>query len=796
MATIPINSIDLVCEMTHPVEVQYINGNLFSFDHGGNAVHVYVKYAGEPVEIAGSVSANVIRADGTTVAVPGAVSGSMAYVILPQSCYAVPGVVSVVVKVTEDTTVTTIAAFVANVYRSSTDTIVDPGTIIPSVQNLISAIETAVASIPADYSSLWESLAPDYTDITFPVTAGKYCTYNGTLYIAKVDIATTESFTAAHWQSTNIGDNLSALKSAFEALEDLTTVTDETTTTTNIYSGLTWTDGYMGTAGTTGTASNLHYSNKIAVTEGDIIAVAQGSQGAIRFVTAFSGDTPVSASGAENAVTYTVPEGIDGVILTTYIPTSQYAPTGINYTHTTRTTKNILDDDVAEMQSDITDIKSVIQLEDYTEYEELNTTPTFTTGGINIDGTTLSYTSFEYTQKIQVIPGDVIEALGNGVAKNMRWICAYAGSNAVSSSGSSSDTKKFTVPDGIDGLIITTRISDDVDTIHITTHSAETSAYIKQIHMGYMAVKGTLADGENLTLPYQNCKINNCYVFYANITTFGSITFSKEASAKITVDNTNITIQNDQTTITVAHGLTIGSSIMLMVQNEASVNLSLVRLESDGVIFDYTTATRFIMDTSEPKITSTGSTLTDCVFSWVSKNINAPIWIFGDSYLSWYAVRWTYYLAQDGYTKDCLLNGFAGQASATAYTALVNLLGITTPKMVVWCLGMNDPDSESAVSASWYEYYQRVVELQKKYGFELVLYTVPSTPTMNNSYKDAIIRSSDFRYIEADKAVRIDAQGNWIAGALDEDNVHPTAIGAKILYCRILADLPELMSNY
>ena len=789
MATIVTN---LTCELTGAVQVKVLQGNLFSADNGGNTINVYVTNNGEPAALGGTISANVIRGDGTTVAVSGAIDGNRAYIILPQACYAIPGVIQIIIKNTESSTVTTIAAVVANVYESTTDTVVDPGTIIPSVAALVEAIEDAVAEIPAGYNACF---APAYsTSSTYDL--GQYVTYNGYLYRCTTAITSSESWTAAHWTQVALANDVSALKSAFEALEDLTTVTDETTTTTNIYSGLTWTDGYMGTAGTTGTASNLHYSNKIAVTEGDIIAVAQGSQGAIRFVTAFSGDTPVSASGAENAVTYTVPEGIDGVILTTYIPTSQYAPTGINYTHTTRTTKNILDDDVAEMQSDITDIKSVIQLEDYTEYEELNTTPTFTTGGINIDGTTLSYTSFEYTQKIQVIPGDVIEALGNGVAKNMRWICAYAGSNAVSSSGSSSDTKKFTVPDGIDGLIITTRISDDVDTIHITTHSAETSAYIKQIHMGYMAVKGTLADGENLTLPYQNCKINNCYVFYANITTFGSITFSKEASAKITVDNTNITIQNDQTTITVAHGLTIGSSIMLMVQNEASVNLSLVRLESDGVIFDYTTATRFIMDTSEPKITSTGSTLTDCVFSWVSKNINAPIWIFGDSYLSWYAVRWTYYLAQDGYTKDCLLNGFAGQASATAYTALVNLLGITTPKMVVWCLGMNDPDSESAVSASWYEYYQRVVELQKKYGFELVLYTVPSTPTMNNSYKDAIIRSSDFRYIEADKAVRIDAQGNWIAGALDEDNVHPTAIGAKILYCRILADLPELMSNY
>ena len=218
MAAIVANcAISLNCELTQPVKVQYIDGNMFSMDNAGNTAHVYVFYNGEPQEIVGSVSADVIRSDGTTVAITGAMSGNRAYVIFPQSCYAVPGVVSVVIKVTEGTTVTTIAAFVANVYRSSTDTIVDPGTIIPSVQNLISAIETAVASIPADYSSLWESLAPDYTDITFPVTAGKYCTYNGTLYIAKVDIATTESFTAAHWQSTNIGDNLSALKSAIDA---------------------------------------------------------------------------------------------------------------------------------------------------------------------------------------------------------------------------------------------------------------------------------------------------------------------------------------------------------------------------------------------------------------------------------------------------------------------------------------------------------------------------------------------------------------------------------------------------
>ena len=250
-----------------------------------------------------------------------------------------------------------------------------------------------------------------------------------------------------------------------------------------------------------------------------------------------------------------------------------------------------------------------------------------------------------------------------------------------------------------------------------------------------------------------------------------------------------------QTSVTVTHGITIGNNITLMVQNETSYTASLIRIASDGVVFDYTTAVRFIMDNGTPTIISSGSVLTECTFSWVSKNINVPIWMFGDSYFSWYPQRWPYYLAEDGYTKCCMLNGYAGQASKTAYEALYNLLKVTAPKIVVWCLGMNDPDTSSAVNESWYEYYSKVLELQKEYGFELVLYTVPTTPTMNNRFKDAIVRGSGYRYIEADKAVRINDNGDWISGTLNSDNVHPTETGAKVIYNRILADLPEIMCN-
>lgn len=202
----------LTHDLLEAVKVQYLDGNLFSMDNAGNLIGVTLTRDGEDYAGGGSVSANVIRADGGTVAVSGAISGNTATVVLPQAAYAVPGVVSVVVKLTASGQVTTIAAIVANVYRSSTDTAIDPGTIIPSVQALIAAIDTAVASIPADYSSLWVSLAPAFSTSS-AYTAGQYVTYNGGLYRFTADHAA-GAWNSAHVTAVNIGGELSDLKSA------------------------------------------------------------------------------------------------------------------------------------------------------------------------------------------------------------------------------------------------------------------------------------------------------------------------------------------------------------------------------------------------------------------------------------------------------------------------------------------------------------------------------------------------------------------------------------------------------
>lgn len=209
MATIVTN---LTCELTGAVQVKVLQGNLFSADNAGNTINVFVTNHGQPATLGGTISANVIRGDGTTVAVSGAIDGNRAYIILPQACYAVPGVIQIIIKNTESSTVTTIAAVVANVYESTTDTVVDPGAIIPSVASLVQAIEDAVAEIPAGYNACF---APAYsTSSTYAL--GQYVTYSGYLYRCTTAITSSESWTAAHWTQVALANDVSALKSAFE----------------------------------------------------------------------------------------------------------------------------------------------------------------------------------------------------------------------------------------------------------------------------------------------------------------------------------------------------------------------------------------------------------------------------------------------------------------------------------------------------------------------------------------------------------------------------------------------------
>lgn len=185
------------CELTQPVRVDTLGGNLFSMDNGGNQIGVRVFKNGEPESPGGSLFAKIIRPDGGTVTTDSVqFSGNSAAVLLPQAAYAYPGVVTVSLKHTSGSTVTTLAAFTAYVYETTTDTPIDPGTIIPSVEQLIAAIAAAEESIPAAAPALMAAIASTFSN-TVPYQKGQYVWNGGSLY----------QFTAAHpagaWTGTD-----------------------------------------------------------------------------------------------------------------------------------------------------------------------------------------------------------------------------------------------------------------------------------------------------------------------------------------------------------------------------------------------------------------------------------------------------------------------------------------------------------------------------------------------------------------------------------------------------------------
>lgn len=149
-------------DLKQPVKVHYLHGNVFSQDNQGNILGVNVFDDGVPASLSGTVNAYIIRSDGATVPATGSFSENKASVVLPEAAYAIPGIISIVLKLTTGSVVVTLLAVVATVYTSITSTAVDPGTIIPSIEDLIEEIQEAIGLIPADYSDLTVAVANDY----------------------------------------------------------------------------------------------------------------------------------------------------------------------------------------------------------------------------------------------------------------------------------------------------------------------------------------------------------------------------------------------------------------------------------------------------------------------------------------------------------------------------------------------------------------------------------------------------------------------------------------------------------
>ena len=139
----------LTSDLKKPLRVARMTGEFFSQDSLGNLIGVEVLDNGEAASLSGGVFGYVIRNDGNTVLVNGTLSGNKASITLPASAYAIVGPVSIVIKVGT----TTVGAVQGYVYRSSTDTYIDPGSVVPDISELLAKIADCEAATTAANSA-------------------------------------------------------------------------------------------------------------------------------------------------------------------------------------------------------------------------------------------------------------------------------------------------------------------------------------------------------------------------------------------------------------------------------------------------------------------------------------------------------------------------------------------------------------------------------------------------------------------------------------------------------------------
>lgn len=301
-----------------------------------------------------------------------------------------------------------------------------------------------------------------------------------------------------------------------------------------------------------------------------------------------------------------------------------------------------------------------------------------------------------------------------------------------------------------------------------------------------------------LTIEASNSKKNNVIGFEANFSTMGSIriahgtSYDANRSASIVVDATNIYLYDKSTNLrtTYPHGLTMDKFI--------TVSIVVGQIRTAKIIL--TTANgRFIQDTDfwggcreDVTAQAISGTFTNARLTWYVPDYNYDLWAFGDSYFDF----WVADIIQNLNYHNFMSDGFGGRGSASAFKSLKLALEKATPKKILWCLGMNDPDTADSINANWKNTVDNLINLCDEKGIELILCTIPITPVTEHKYKNAYVKASGKRYVDVCHAVGADISPEWYEGMrtnTETDKIHPTnPLGTRTIADYMLENVPEL----
>ncbi|MFQ7375638.1 MAG: SGNH/GDSL hydrolase family protein [Enterococcus casseliflavus] len=468
-------------------------------------------------------------------------------------------------------------------------------------------------------------------------------------------------------------------------------------------------------------------------------------------------------------------------------------------------------------------------------------------------GTLNESTSYDTSGFIPVTPGKkliiTIDFNGIRVKTNMRYIAAYDSSkNIMPTSGSSSDVTDFLITKDVNYVRVSYLTRSDFSNHMISEVEADDNSvpsyedYFEPYYKLSVKTDSTLskknepadamAVGDAIALiegggsRYKNpsevkkidtlsantpfaiadfpemLKTGQSISYSAKISDFGAdakieIGFINPAYAtyqswlEITSDRVKWLLSGSNAILNNLHNLTIKDYIDINFKVTTDTGQLEILIVTNGGSYRFkqvSDSTRFnAIGTLTARATMPTS---DVVLSGTCTQFKCDTWLIGDSYFGSGPARIGGKLTEWGYSNDVLIDGLGGLNSAQAYEEFQKLLKYGTPKTLVWYLGMNDNATTVA------SHFPLVEQLCDQNGIELIFNRIPLVPsrlTENNAVNNYVMASGR-RYVDSYSAVGANASGNWYAGHLNSDGVHPDPLGASALTARMIADVPEILA--
>ena len=362
-----------VCDISKPVQAQALKGNVFSLDNLGSRLSVLIYDNSQPATISGSITANCILPDGSTVNVNGSLTtengGSKAYVDVPQSCLLIPGILKIAIKCTSSSVITTLAAIVANVYMTKTDNVITPS------QQIIDDWNAAISSAIATQNATIDAAI---------------ATQNGQISELKSAVTQNGVFSLSNTSGTNL-QNYAMYPFYANEGDVLTVLVNREGTLTSINLLATYADG---TTGTLQAINSTNYNKNVEVTLskglkaiGAYLPANYGSASLTIFYGAnkrtaiidnlkselvYNGEYPLVNTSGSNLSNYNMFPfyANSGDVLTLYAKTSSASPTGINvlatYADGTTGTLQGINSSSYNKNIDVTLAKDLVAIGEYT----------------------------------------------------------------------------------------------------------------------------------------------------------------------------------------------------------------------------------------------------------------------------------------------------------------------------------------------------------------------------------------------------------------------------------------------